>query len=37
LLDDNGSPFAKANNYLASDRTPMIVRWARDSDGAAEN
>ena len=29
LISDNGSsfPFAKANTYLASNRTPMVVRW----------
>ncbi len=29
FLTDNGSafPFAKANTYLASTRTPLIVRW----------
>ena len=29
FITDNGSsfPFAKANTYLASNRTPMLVRW----------
>jgi len=29
LISDNGSsfPFSKANTYLASNRTPMLVRW----------
>jgi N-sulfoglucosamine sulfohydrolase len=29
LISDNGSafPFAKANVYLASNRTPLLVRW----------
>ena len=29
FISDNGSsfPFAKANTYLASNRTPMLIRW----------
>ncbi len=29
MITDNGSafPFAKANTYMASNRTPLIVRW----------
>ena len=29
FITDNGSsfPFAKANTYLASNRTPMLIRW----------
>ena len=37
FITDNGSsfPFAKANTYVASNRTPMLVRWRGSSVSAS--